>query len=199
VVNRLPAALAAAPSRLARLTDTWLRRRFARTWVAYRRDLQGWLVYCAQTGVDPLRARAADGWIVAQRLPRHRCPARRDPRPPGRRGVLLLGLPDRRHRRRPATAGDPQPGRPSRPAPAGPGLRHLALIESPSHVRRSSEPVQASMLAALLVTWQQEITDQLVQLLISTVHHIGLRAETKVFRQMAAEFTSLRRYVSAGN
>jgi integrase len=70
VVDRLPAALAAAPSRLARLTDTWLRRRSARTWAAYRRDLQGWLVHCAQAGVDPLRARAADvdGWIVAQRL-----------------------------------------------------------------------------------------------------------------------------------
>ena len=45
------------------------------------------------------------------------------------------------------------------------------------------------MLAALLVTRQQEITDQLVQLLISTVHRIGLRAEKKVFRQMAAQFT----------
>jgi TnpA family transposase len=67
--------------------------------------------------------------------------------------------------------------------------RHLALIESPSHVRRRSDPVQAAMLAALLVNRQQEITDQLVQLLISTVHRIGLRAEKKVFRQMAAEFT----------
>jgi integrase len=71
VVDRLPAALAAAPSRLARLTDTWLAvRRSEGTRKAYRRDLQGWLVHCAQAGVDPLRARAADvdGWIVAQRL-----------------------------------------------------------------------------------------------------------------------------------
>jgi integrase len=71
VVDRLPAALAAAPSRLARLTDTWLRvRRSERTRAAFRRDLQGWLVHCAQAGVDPLRTRAADvdGWIVAQRL-----------------------------------------------------------------------------------------------------------------------------------
>ncbi|WP_204985265.1 DUF4158 domain-containing protein [Micromonospora globbae] len=67
--------------------------------------------------------------------------------------------------------------------------RHLALIESPSHVRRRSVPVQAAMLAALLVARQQEITDQLAQLLISTVHRIGLRAEKKVFRQLAAEFT----------
>jgi hypothetical protein len=67
--------------------------------------------------------------------------------------------------------------------------RHLALIESPSYVRRRTEPGQAAILAALLVTRQQEITDQLVRLLISTVHRIGLRAEKKVFRQLAAEFT----------
>jgi integrase len=63
--------LTAAPSRLARLTDTWLRvRRSERTRAAYRRDLQAWLVHCAQAGVDPLQARTADldGWIVAQRL-----------------------------------------------------------------------------------------------------------------------------------
>jgi integrase/recombinase XerD len=67
VVGQLPAA----PTRLARLTDTWLQvRRSARTRTAYRRDLQDWLMHCAQAGVDPLRARAADidAWIVAQRL-----------------------------------------------------------------------------------------------------------------------------------
>lgn len=67
--------------------------------------------------------------------------------------------------------------------------KHAALIESPSHVRRRAEPVQAAMLVALLLDRQQQITDALVQLLISTVHRIGLRAEKKVFRQMAAEFT----------
>jgi hypothetical protein len=67
--------------------------------------------------------------------------------------------------------------------------RHLAFIESPSHVRRRSEPVQAAMLAALLMSRQHEITDQLVLLLISTVNQIGLRAEKKAFRQLAAEFT----------
>ncbi|MGX6607486.1 Tn3 family transposase [Micromonosporaceae bacterium Da 78-11] len=66
---------------------------------------------------------------------------------------------------------------------------HTALIESPSHVRRRAEPVQVAMLVALLLARQQQITDALVQLLISTVHRIGLRAEKKVFRQMAAEFT----------
>lgn len=48
--------------------------------------------------------------------------------------------------------------------------KHTALIESPSHVCRRSEPVQAAMLATLLLARQQEITDALVQLQISTVH-----------------------------
>jgi integrase len=71
-VDAAPAGPHADPvGRLARLTDTWLQvRRSARTRTAYRRDLQDWLVHCAQAGVDPLRARAADvdDWIVAQRL-----------------------------------------------------------------------------------------------------------------------------------
>lgn len=66
---------------------------------------------------------------------------------------------------------------------------HVALIESPSQVRRRAEPVQVAMLVALLLARQQEITDALVQLLISTVHRIGLRADKKVFWQIAAEFT----------
>jgi integrase len=60
-----------AAGRLGWLTDTWLRvQRSERTRAAYRRDLRLWLVHCAGTGVDPLRARAADvdGWIVDQRL-----------------------------------------------------------------------------------------------------------------------------------
>jgi Domain of unknown function (DUF4158)/Tn3 transposase DDE domain len=64
-----------------------------------------------------------------------------------------------------------------------------ALIESPSHMRRHSVPLRTAMLAALLVHRQQKITDQLVRLLISTVHRIGLRAEKKVMKQMVAEFT----------
>jgi hypothetical protein len=64
-----------------------------------------------------------------------------------------------------------------------------ALIESPSHLRRHSGPLRVAMLAALLVARQQQITDQLVRLLISTVHRIGLRAEKKGMREMVAQFT----------
>ncbi|MBO3753242.1 hypothetical protein J5X84_45075 [Streptosporangiaceae bacterium NEAU-GS5] len=49
--------------------------------------------------------------------------------------------------------------------------------------------VPAAVPAALSVSRQQEITDQLVALLISTLHRVGLRAEKGVFRRPAVEFT----------
>lgn len=70
VPDRHLAALDDAPGRLTRLTSAWLAvRRSARTRSAYRRDLQLWLVHCASTAADPLRARPAeiDAWTVAQR------------------------------------------------------------------------------------------------------------------------------------
>jgi hypothetical protein len=67
--------------------------------------------------------------------------------------------------------------------------RNQAMIESPSHMRRHAEPLRAAMLAALLVNRQQEITDQLVRLLVGAVRRIGLRAEKKVAREMVNQFT----------
>jgi TnpA family transposase len=67
--------------------------------------------------------------------------------------------------------------------------RNQAMIESPSHMRRHPEPLRAAMLAALLVNRQQEITDQLVRLLVGAVRRIGLRAEKKVAREMVNQFT----------
>ncbi|MBO3753245.1 hypothetical protein J5X84_45090 [Streptosporangiaceae bacterium NEAU-GS5] len=49
--------------------------------------------------------------------------------------------------------------------------------------------VQAALSAALSVSRQQEIADQLVVLLISTLHRVGLRADKGVFRRPAAAFT----------
>jgi integrase len=70
VVERLPAALATTPGRLATLTLAWLNRyRSAKTRQNYRRDLQLWLVHCAHADVDPLTARPADvdTWVAGQR------------------------------------------------------------------------------------------------------------------------------------
>jgi hypothetical protein len=58
--------------------------------------------------------------------------------------------------------------------------RARATVESPSHLRDHPEPLMQTLLAALLHTRLREITDTLVELLISTVHRIGARADKKV-------------------
>ncbi len=61
----------ATPHPLAELTETWLaKHRSPHTRAAYRRDLLGWLGWCAGRGLDPLTARMADvdAWIVDQRV-----------------------------------------------------------------------------------------------------------------------------------
>jgi hypothetical protein len=54
------------------------------------------------------------------------------------------------------------------------------MVESPSHLRDHPEPLTLALLAALVHTRLREITDPLVELLISTVHRIGARADRKV-------------------
>lgn len=72
------------------------------------------------------------------------------------------------------------------------GWRARAAVESPSHLR--THPValrvtlRVTLLAALLHEREQEITDTLVELLISTVHRIGARAEKKVTEQLINAF-----------
>ena len=59
----------------------------------------------------------------------------------------------------------------------------------PSHLRDASRPrCKLTLLAALLHERQREITDTLVDLLISTVHRIGARAERKVTEELVSEF-----------
>jgi hypothetical protein len=59
--------------------------------------------------------------------------------------------------------------------------RAQAMVESPSHLRAHPNPAKTlTLLAALLHARQREITDTLVDLLISTVHRINARAEKKV-------------------
>ncbi len=58
--------------------------------------------------------------------------------------------------------------------------RHRAASEPPRELRRHPAPLRHILLAALC--WQRltEVTDDLVELLISVAHHIGTRAESKV-------------------
>ena len=66
--------------------------------------------------------------------------------------------------------------------------RARAAVEAPSHLRSHPEPLTLTLLAALIYERQQEITDTLADLLISTVHRVGARAERKVTQELVSEF-----------
>ncbi|MCK9897196.1 DUF4158 domain-containing protein [Frankia sp. AgB32] len=66
--------------------------------------------------------------------------------------------------------------------------RARAAVESPSHLRDHPEPLMLALLAAFLHHRLQEITDTLVELLISTVHRIGARADRKVTEELVNAF-----------
>jgi TnpA family transposase len=68
------------------------------------------------------------------------------------------------------------------------GWRQQAAVESPSHLRRRSREARLTLLAALLVVREREVTDSLVDLLIATVHGIGARAERKVTGELLNAF-----------
>lgn len=62
--------------------------------------------------------------------------------------------------------------------------RARAAVESPSHLRTHPEALPMTLMAALLREREREITDTLVDLLISTVHRVGARAEKKVTNEL---------------
>jgi len=66
--------------------------------------------------------------------------------------------------------------------------RARAAVESPSHLRDHAEPLMLTLLAALLHSRLREITDTLVELLISTVHRIGARADKRVTEELVNAF-----------
>jgi TnpA family transposase len=68
------------------------------------------------------------------------------------------------------------------------GWRQRASVESPSHLREHPRALGLTLLAALLWARERELTDTLVDLLISTVHRIGARAQNKVTNELIGEF-----------
>ena len=62
------------------------------------------------------------------------------------------------------------------------------MVESPSHLREHPQPTKLALLCALLYTREQEVTDSLAQLLISTVHRINAHAEEKVIAELVKDF-----------
>ncbi|MEU7901136.1 DUF4158 domain-containing protein [Nonomuraea sp. NPDC049152] len=65
--------------------------------------------------------------------------------------------------------------------------RARVAAEAPSHLRSHPHDVKVTLLAAYLHCRAREITDALVDLLISTVHRINARADTKVTSDFVAE------------
>ena len=72
------------------------------------------------------------------------------------------------------------------------GWRVRAAAQSPSHFRGFAAPTRWVLLVALLVERHREITDTLVELLISTVHAINARADRRVTEEMVASFKRVR-------
>lgn len=66
--------------------------------------------------------------------------------------------------------------------------RTRALIESPSHLRSHPAPSRLVLLAALVHLREEEVTDTLVDLLISTVHRINARADRRVTAELVNAF-----------
>jgi len=66
--------------------------------------------------------------------------------------------------------------------------RARATVEAPSHLRSHPPALRLTLLAALVHERQREITDTLADLLISTVHRIGARAERRVAQELVSEF-----------
>lgn len=66
--------------------------------------------------------------------------------------------------------------------------RIRAAVESPSHLRDHPIELRLTLLAALLYAREREITDTLVDLLISTVHRVNARADRRVTQELVNAF-----------
>ncbi len=67
------------------------------------------------------------------------------------------------------------------------GYRQRAVAEELYELRRHPDNIRYTLVAAYCYLRRQEITDNLVELLIDIVHAIGARAEKKVTQQFVAE------------
>ena len=62
--------------------------------------------------------------------------------------------------------------------------RRRVSVEAPHELRRHPEAARLTWLAAFVHRRGRELTDNLVDLLIETIHHIGARAERRVDREL---------------
>ena len=62
--------------------------------------------------------------------------------------------------------------------------RRRAVVEAPHELRRHPDAARITWLAAFVYLRARSLTDDLVDLLIETIHQIGARAERKVEREL---------------
>lgn len=79
-----------------------------------------------------------------------------------------------------------------RAAKAVQGLRQRAATEPPSELKLRTEAVRYTMVAAFCWQRKREIVDGLIELLLQIVHRIGVRAESKVEKELLADFKEVR-------
>jgi hypothetical protein len=70
--------------------------------------------------------------------------------------------------------------------------RRRVAVEAPYELRRHSEPIRLTMLAAFVYLRARTLTDDLTETLIETIHRIHARAERKVDRQMLEDIKRVR-------
>jgi hypothetical protein len=70
--------------------------------------------------------------------------------------------------------------------------RQRVAVEAPHELRRHPDAARITWLAAFVYLRARSLTDDLVDLLIETVHRIGARAERKVERELLDDFKRVR-------
>lgn len=70
--------------------------------------------------------------------------------------------------------------------------RRQVAVEAPYELRRHPEPSRLTLLAAFVHLRSRALTDDLIDLLIETIHQIGARAERKVDRALLQDIKRVR-------
>jgi TnpA family transposase len=66
--------------------------------------------------------------------------------------------------------------------------RHRAATETPYHLRQHPPAIRYTLMAAFCVERAQEITDYLIELLMTLIKRIGTRAERRINQELVSDF-----------
>jgi Domain of unknown function (DUF4158) len=66
--------------------------------------------------------------------------------------------------------------------------RHRAATETPYHLRQHKNAIRYTLMAAFCIQRSQEITNNLIELLIQIIQHIGTRAERRINKELINDF-----------